>query len=184
MCRQMNCEASNFTESSDDRDDLIPCGEMELTERAVYILVMFVFSLLAVPVVSLDMANSTLIQYVGTMLRWVTILIVVMLPLVVNQRADHQDHAHHFAYSTTNWSMVPLMFGIANNSFGCHEALPSLLYPINKKRYSTAMLAITFATILILFIALSSAALSSFDGAVLSDVYLLNFQVICLKLGS
>ena len=70
------------------------------------------------------------------------------------------------------------MFGIANNSFGCHEVLPSLLYPINKKRRSNFMLAITFGIILLLFLTLTSAALTSFDGSVLSDVYLLNFQVV------
>jgi len=174
LCRQMSCEADNFTESSDNHDDFIKCDQLELTERAVYILVMFVFSLAAVPIVSLDMANSTFIQYIGTILRWITILIVIMLPVVVRH-----NHQHEFSFSSTNWSSIPIMFGIANNSFGCHEALPSLLYPINKKRHSLTMLAITFGIILILFLALSSAALTSFDGAILSDVYLLNFQNDC-----
>ena len=58
----MSCEADNFTESSDDHDDFIKCDQLELTERAVYILVMFLFSVAAVPIVSLDMANSTFIQ--------------------------------------------------------------------------------------------------------------------------
>ena len=58
----MSCEADNFTESSDNHDDFIKCDQLELTERAVYILVMFIFSLAAVPIVSLDMANSTFIQ--------------------------------------------------------------------------------------------------------------------------
>ena len=62
LCRQMSCEADNFTESSDDHDDFIKCDQLELTERAVYILVMFLFSVAAVPIVSLDMANSTFIQ--------------------------------------------------------------------------------------------------------------------------
>ena len=38
LCRQMSCESSNFTESSDDQDDFISCGELNITERAVYIL--------------------------------------------------------------------------------------------------------------------------------------------------
>ena len=58
----MSCEADNFTENSDDHDDFIKCDQLELTERAVYILVMFLFSVAAVPIVSLDMANSTFIQ--------------------------------------------------------------------------------------------------------------------------
>merc|ERR1712227_1048155 len=122
----------------------------------------------------MDIANTTAIQYVSTLLRWLTIFIVILLPVIVNH-----DHEHTFSYSKTNWSGVPLMFGIANNSFGCHEVLPSLLYPINKKRRSNFMLAITFGIILLLFLVLTSDALTSFDGSVLSDVYLLNFQNDC-----
>ena len=66
----MSCEADNFTESSDDHDDFIKCDQLELTERAVYILVMFLFSVAAVPIVSLDMANSTFIQVNQFVHKW------------------------------------------------------------------------------------------------------------------
>ena len=158
-----------------------------LTHKSTLIIVMFAVSILAVPLVSMDIANTTAIQYVSTLLRWLTILIVILLPVIGKLRFSlkclkpnisvNHEHEHKFSYSKTNWSGVPLMFGIANNSFGCHEVLPSLLYPINKKRRSNFMLAITFGVILLLFLVLTSAALTSFDGSVLSDVYLLNFQV-------
>ena len=43
---------------------------------------MFGVSVLAVPLVSMDIANTTAIQYVSTLLRWMTILIVILLPVI------------------------------------------------------------------------------------------------------
>ena len=70
-----------------------------------------------------------------------------------------------------------MMFGLANTAFGCHETLPSLFFPVDKKRHIFWMLFFTFGGIMLLYFIIASCALISFDGPLISDVYLLNFQV-------
>ena len=96
----------------------------------------------------------------------------MIVPFVGSRAAEHK-----FSYSDTNWAKIPVMFGIANSAFGCHETLPSLLFPIAQKRHNFMMLLGTFGGIMILYMTLSTTALISFEGDLISDVYLLNFQV-------
>ena len=96
----------------------------------------------------------------------------MIVPFVGSRASEHQ-----FSYSVTNWAAIPMMFGISNSAFGCHETLPSLLFPIAQKRYNFVMLALTFGGIMLLYFSLSATALISFDGDLIADVYLLNFQV-------
>ena len=109
----------------------------------------------------------------GTIFRWITIILVLIISLV---RVGDSDAK--FSSSPTNWARMPLMFGMANSAFGCHEALPSLLFPIKQKRNNVMILAITFSLIGFLFLLLSTTALTAFDGPEIADLYLLNFQVI------
>ena len=99
-------------------------------------------------------------------------LVVMIVPFVGSRASEHQ-----FSYSDTNWAAIPMMFGISNSAFGCHETLPSLLFPISQKRHNFIMLAVTFGGIMLLYFSLSTTALISFDGDLIADVYLLNFQV-------
>jgi len=96
----------------------------------------------------------------------------MIVPFVGSRASEHK-----FSYSVTNWAAVPMMFGISNSAFGCHETLPSLLFPISQKRHNFTMLALTFGGIMLLYFSLSTTALISFDGDLIADVYLLNFQV-------
>ena len=99
-------------------------------------------------------------------------LVVMIVPFVGSRASEHE-----FSYSNTNWAAIPMMFGISNSAFGCHETLPSLLFPISQKRHNFTMLALTFGGIMLLYFSLSTTALISFDGDLIADVYLLNFQV-------
>ena len=116
--------------------------------------------------------NNTSVQMLGTIFRWITIILVLIISLV---RVGDSDAK--FSSSPTNWARMPLMFGMANSAFGCHEALPSLLFPIKQKRNNVMILAITFSLIGFLFLLLSTTALTAFDGPEIADLYLLNFQV-------
>ena len=69
------------------------------------------------------------------------------------------------------------MIGLANAAFGCQETLPSVLFPIRSKRDNNIMLFFCFIFILILYVTMTSTALTAFDGPDIADVFLLNFQV-------
>ena len=108
----------------------------------------------------------------GTIFRWITIILVLIISI-----ARVGDSDAKFSSSRTNWARMPLMFGMANSAFGCHEALPSLLFPIKQKRNNVKILAVTFLLIGLLFMLLTTTALTAFDGPDIADLYLLNFQV-------
>jgi hypothetical protein len=90
--------------------------------------------------------------------------------------------ASSFSYSPMDLKSIPLMIGLANSGFGCHEALPSLIKPIRNKRKISQMFGATFSLVFILYILLCSMALSAFDGPIIADLFLLNFQVIQYKI--
>ena len=188
LCGSMSCAAENFTEIMDETEGRL-CLDYGLDERTVYILILILFVILSTPLLAMNITNNTFVQYLGTILRWMTILgkmthptlelqnksalLVVMIVPFVGSRASE----HKFSYSGTNWAAIPMMFGISNSAFGCHETLPSLLFPISQKRHNFTMLALTFGGIMVLYFSLSTTALISFDGDLIADVYLLNFQV-------
>ena len=121
--------------------------------------------------------NNTSVQMLGTIFRWITIILVLIISI-----ARVGDSDAKFSSSPTNWARMPLMFGMANSAFGCHEALPSLLFPIKQKRNNVKILAVTFLLIGLLFMLLTTTALTAFDGPDIADLYLLNFQVSLLSL--
>ena len=183
-CRPLTCQSDNFTEAADATNQM--CGEH--SEYFVFLGFMVAFLFATAPLCMLNMGDNSYVQVFGTALRWVTIsrkipigLQVVIPPhsvvLVVSFFHLEMSSTPSFSYSPTHWSKVPLMIGIANSSFGCHEALPSVLYPIRVKKSNTAMLLMTFASIFVLYIFLSTMALAAFPGPDLADVFLLNFQV-------
>lgn len=169
----MSCAAENFTEIMDETEGRL-CLDYGLDERTVYILILILFVILSTPLLAMNITNNTFVQYLGTILRWMTILVVMIVPFVGSRASEHQ-----FSYSGTNWAAIPMMFGISNSAFGCHETLPSLLFPISQKRHNFTMLALTFGGIMLLYLSLSTTALISFDGDLIADVYLLNFQNDC-----
>jgi len=170
-CRPLTCQSDNFTEAADATNEM--CGEH--SEYFVFLAFMVAFLFATAPLCMLNIGDNSYVQVFGTALRWITITLV----LVVSFFHLEMSATPSFSYSPTHWSKVPLMIGIANSSFGCHEALPSVLYPIRVKKSNTAMLLMTFASIFVLYIFLSTMALAAFEGPDLADVFLLNFQNDC-----
>ena len=69
----MSCAAENFTEIMDETEGRL-CLDYGLDERTVYILILILFVILSTPLLAMNITNNTFVQYLGTILRWMTIL--------------------------------------------------------------------------------------------------------------
>ncbi|CBY14180.1 unnamed protein product [Oikopleura dioica] len=172
-CRPLTCQSDNFTEDLDDSEKAM-CGDTQYTEKFIYTSAVILILAVTAPFCAMGVGNNTSVQMLGTIFRWITIILVLIISIV---RVGDSDAK--FSTSPTNWARMPLMFGMANSAFGCHEALPSLLFPIKQKRNNVMILIITFSLIGFLFLLLSTTALTAFDGPEIADLYLLNFQNDC-----
>ena len=73
LCGSMSCAAENFTEIMDETEGRL-CLDYGLDERTVYILILILFVTLSTPLLAMNITNNTFVQYLGTILRWMTIL--------------------------------------------------------------------------------------------------------------
>ena len=71
ICRPVQCESENFTLVLDDTTNAI-CGQ-NYSEYQIYIFAMIFFLIFTGPLCMMNMGDNAIIQYIGNILRWLTI---------------------------------------------------------------------------------------------------------------
>ena len=71
FCRPLSCQAENYTQTLNEENAM--CGENH-TEYFMYITFMVIFLFGTAPLCMLNMGDNSYVQFIGTILRWFTIL--------------------------------------------------------------------------------------------------------------
>ena len=74
-CRPLTCEAENYTQALNEGDTM--CGEHH-SEYFMYIIFMILFLIGTTPLFMLNMGDNSYVQFIGTILRWFTILGMIL----------------------------------------------------------------------------------------------------------
>uniref|UniRef100_A0A915I201 Amino acid transporter transmembrane domain-containing protein n=1 Tax=Romanomermis culicivorax TaxID=13658 RepID=A0A915I201_ROMCU len=147
-----------------------PCWRKTYKVSRFYIYRLFVI-LFAVSIgsfVFFNVSKTKYLQIFTSIYRWAAFLLMICLALKIILAGQATGHPGAF-----NMRKFANLFGISVYAFMCHHSLPSVITPMNSKKFIYSRTALIYALILFFYVTISSTG--SFAFAEVCDVYTLNF---------
>jgi hypothetical protein len=147
--------------------------EPSFTQRHAYLACLAGFALLLGPFVFFDVARTKYLQVITTILRWFSLLFMLVLTLIGLTKSS--SSANPPKPELLDLKQLPSLFGITVYAFMWHHSLPGLITPIRRKRGIQLLILADTAIIFSFYLLVSITAVFTFPH--LKDLYSLNFIV-------
>ena len=137
-----------------------PLTFVHLSSTATYYLYWLIFGLVLVPLVFFNFQKTKLLQAATMIMRFLAFSLMIILPIIY---IIHRQEVYvPTVKELVNPAALFSLYGTAIYSFMCHHSLPSILFPVRRKRHLSSLLALDFLAVYSIYVVLAVVAILAF----------------------